>query len=505
MVDAPPLESGHIVAGRYRIESRIGQGGMGSVYLVRHVHTDESLALKVLHAHVLRDESAVERFRREARAPARVASEHVARVTDADTAPDLDGAPFYVMELLRGRDLERILIDDGPLAPVLLVEYLRQAARALDKAHAMGIVHRDLKPENLFLTEREDGSPCIKLLDFGIARLWEADAPGQLKTQSGYVFGTPAYLSPEQAMGKIELVGPATDVWALGLLTFKLLVGKEFWGANSLAHLYAMILSEPIPPPSTKGSSFGPAFDAWFLRCLARDGAERFPAVGEAVVALADALGIRMRLPRQSSASLVAATPYAPEALPSSQTRRSVASLPDAPSHAALSPSAPSRDEPSAPFLAARKSRAVPLAIGIGALVLLAVVIGVAIGLRDSPKGLVASASAAPPPATVASAAAASEPGAASAADPSSGIVLTPLAAAAAGDPRAPVPREGSRMGTAPAGKPTTTRAAASTPEAPMTRDQRRRLETLQRLCDQGTFTPTECKTKRLAIMQGLP
>jgi serine/threonine-protein kinase len=119
---------------------------MGSVYLVKHVNTDESLALKLLHAHVLRDAQAVERFRREARAPARVNSEHVARVTDADTAPDLDNAPFYVMEYLRGRDLDRMLADQGPLSPPVVVEYLRQAARALDKAHALGIVHRDLKP-----------------------------------------------------------------------------------------------------------------------------------------------------------------------------------------------------------------------------------------------------------------------------------------------------------------------------------------------------------------------
>src|SRR3989337_1535438 len=124
---------------------------MGAVYAVQHVHTDESLALKVLHPQVLRDASAVERFRREARAPARITSEHVARVTDADTAADLDGAPFYVMEFLRGRDLERILHEDGPIPPPLVVEYLRQAARALDKAHAIGIVHRDPSPGPLFL------------------------------------------------------------------------------------------------------------------------------------------------------------------------------------------------------------------------------------------------------------------------------------------------------------------------------------------------------------------
>jgi serine/threonine-protein kinase len=125
---------------------------MGVVYRVRHVHTGEALALKGLHGQVLRDASAVERFRREARVPARIGSEHVARVTDADTAPELGDAPFYVMELLEGTDLERLVNDRGPLPQPFAVELLRQAARALDKAHAMGIVHRDLKPENLFLT-----------------------------------------------------------------------------------------------------------------------------------------------------------------------------------------------------------------------------------------------------------------------------------------------------------------------------------------------------------------
>src|SRR5690606_4381145 len=154
-------------------------------------------------------------------------SEHIARVTDADTAADLDGAPFYVMELLRGRDLERILADDGPLPPEQVVEYLRQAARALDKAHAAGIVHRDLKPENLYLTHREDGSPCIKLLDFGIARLADTEGPA-MSTQVGYVFGTPNYMAPEQTTGNPEQVGPKTDIWALGLVAFKLLVGSEY-------------------------------------------------------------------------------------------------------------------------------------------------------------------------------------------------------------------------------------------------------------------------------------
>jgi serine/threonine-protein kinase len=492
VVASSPLEPGQVVAGRYRVESRLGEGGMGAVYLVRHIHTDESLALKVLHAHVLKDESAVERFRREARAPARIANEHVARVTDADTAPDLDGAPFYVMELLRGRDLERILVEDGPISPVLLVEYLSQAARALDKAHAMGIVHRDLKPENLFVTERDDGSPCVKLLDFGIARLWEADAPGQMKTEAGFVFGTPAFLSPEQAMGNIDAVGPPTDVWAIGLLTFKLLVGHEFWGSKNLAHLYAMILSEPIPAASTKGSTFGPAFDAWLLRCLERKGADRFQSVGEAVASLGEALGVRLAIQRRSSASLVAAEPFTAQG-GAAQTRQSIPDVPDAAAVASL-PVAESVPPPP------RKKPLVAIGVAVLCLALVAGVIGVVLGIRQKSNGLVASTSASatalPPVGSASVASTSSTP------EPPTTIIATPLAVAE--EPHAPAPREGSRTGAAKAAEAAAS-GKSSAPSAVLTRDQRRRLETLQRLCDQGTFTPPECKTKRIAIMHGDP
>ncbi|MGH7328641.1 MAG: serine/threonine-protein kinase, partial [Polyangiaceae bacterium] len=282
------------MAGRYRIENQIGEGGMGAVYLVRHVRTDEMLALKLLHADVLKDATAVERFRREARAPAKIASEHVARVTDADTAPEMGDAPFYVMEFLRGRDLDRVVAEEGPLPVTLGCEYLRQTARALDKAHQLGIIHRDLKPENLFLTHRDDGSPCIKLLDFGIARLGDTGAVNPLKTQAGYIFGTPAYMSPEQALGDIALICPATDVWALGLVAFKLMVGKDFWGEHPTARLCAMILSGPIPTPTQNGSQLGPAFDAWFAKCVARPVDERFRNAGEAIARLAESLGVRL-------------------------------------------------------------------------------------------------------------------------------------------------------------------------------------------------------------------
>jgi serine/threonine-protein kinase len=297
------IQPGALLAGRYRAIRRLGEGGMGSVYLVEHIHTDQKLALKVLHAAVVKDAATLDRFRREARTPARITSDHVVQVTDADVAPELGGVPFLVMEWLRGEDLGKVIEQGGPLPARDVVLYLQQAARALDKAHALGIIHRDLKPENLFLTTREDGTPCIKLLDFGIAKLTGASAGGGVGgaselgragsvTSTGQIFGTPLYMSPEQAKSELTKISPQTDVWALGLIAHKLLTGVDFWTADTLTHLIAQIVYEPLPAPSARGVDLGKAYDAWFLRCCARDPDVRFGSAGEAAAALADALGI---------------------------------------------------------------------------------------------------------------------------------------------------------------------------------------------------------------------
>ena len=289
------IQPGLVIAGRYRIVKQLGEGGVGAVYLVQHVHTDERLALKVLHNETLSDPSTIERFRTEARAPARIDSDHIVRVTDADVAAEIGGAPFLVMEFLRGRDLAGEAEARGKFHPKEVVLYLRQAARALDKAHAIGIVHRDLKPENIFLTVREDGTPNVKLLDFGIAKLTGGAASSMgaySKTKTGAVFGTPLYMAPEQARAQAHLIGPHTDVWALGLIAARLLLGFDYWQAETISDLVVQIVVDPIPPPSQKGSPFGPAFDAWFLRCCVRDGAQRYRTAGEAITELAAALGV---------------------------------------------------------------------------------------------------------------------------------------------------------------------------------------------------------------------
>lgn len=294
---APPqsVAQGTIIGQRYRIERKLGAGGMGEVYLVQHVHTDERFALKVLHTTIISDTNALERFRREARTPARIDSEYVVRVTDADAAPELAGAPFIVMEYLRGEDLDHHIEQHGAMDPRDVVTYLRQVARALDKAHAIGIVHRDLKPENLFITRREDGSPHLKVLDFGIAKFTShatSDLVRKTATSPGEIFGTPLYMAPEQAKGESNAICAQTDLWALGLIAHRMLTGKDFWDAETLTALIAQIVYEPMQKPSAKGCDLGPAYDAWFLRACNRDPSARWASAGEAVAALGQALGM---------------------------------------------------------------------------------------------------------------------------------------------------------------------------------------------------------------------
>ena len=284
------VRPGTVIGGRYRIEMHIGRGGMGSVYAVRHVNTDEALALKVLNPALAENAETVERFRTEAKAPVRIGTENVVRVVDADVSAELGGVPFMVMELLSGRDLGTELKRRGALPAGEVVVYLSQVARALDKAHAIGIVHRDLKPANLYLTQREDGAPLVKILDFGIAKL--VDGVGGELTQDGAIFGTPWYMSPEQARGQTSRVGPAADLWALGLIAYRLLTGRNYWLAEGMAALIGQILYEPMAPPTQTAPHLGPMFDLWFARACNRDVDQRFANATEQIKQLAKSLGV---------------------------------------------------------------------------------------------------------------------------------------------------------------------------------------------------------------------
>ena len=280
----PPLPA--IIGGKYRPLRLIARGGMGAVYEVVHVNTGEHLALKVMLARSLLAPHLVERFRREARIQSSVKSEHVVRVVDADVAPEIDGAPFLVMELLSGKDFERICTERQPSREEV-VDWLRQVGQALDKAHKERIIHRDLKPENLFLAEREDLPPIVKILDFGIAKLITEGDDGS--TITGQILGTPRYMAPEQAAGAKKIT-PAADRFALGLIAFRLLSGRHYFEGDNWVALLQAVPRGPTSRPSEMGCDRGAAFDAWFARACALDPMQRFGTCAEQIDALAGAL-----------------------------------------------------------------------------------------------------------------------------------------------------------------------------------------------------------------------
>src|SRR5215831_21397407 len=205
---------GEVLANKYRVLEGLGAGGMGVVLLVEHMELGQRMAIKMMRPDAVGDVGAVTRFLREARAAAGLESEHVVRIFDVGTLES--GVPYMVMELLRGEDLSRVLHANGPLPISEAVDYVLQACHAIAEAHGLGIVHRDLKPSNLFLTRRSDGSPLIKVLDFGVSKIAAAEGRNDL-TCSNAVLGSPVYMSPEQAKNA-RSVDARADVWSLGVI-----------------------------------------------------------------------------------------------------------------------------------------------------------------------------------------------------------------------------------------------------------------------------------------------
>jgi serine/threonine protein kinase len=249
-----------------------------------------------------------QRFKLEATITADIVSEHIVETFDADVDAET-GAPFLVMELLRGDDLANVLGARRRLEPREVVLILSQAARALDKTHAAGIVHRDLKPENIFLTYRDDGTPRVKLLDFGIAKV--AASNGQGGKQQTINLGTPPYMSPEQIMGE-GTIDHRADLYALAHIAYALLVGEPYWLEESrkLESLYTLLLricegaKEPASARARRyGASLPPAFDAWFQRATSVIVRNRFDRASELVLTLAEVLGVPLETrPARSSA-----------------------------------------------------------------------------------------------------------------------------------------------------------------------------------------------------------
>jgi len=285
--DAARLAPGDVVGGKYRLESVLGRGGMSVVYRATHLELDQPVALKVLSAQALLLPGYVQRLRREARAVSRIRSEHAVRVHDIgqlEASPGVPAVPYLVMEYLSGTDLSELVKQRGPLPIRMAIECILQACEPLAEAHALGIVHRDLKPANLFLTTCADGSPCIKVLDFGISRMSHSHGLAAL-TDPGTVLGTPSYMPPEQMEGS-ALLDCRSDIWALGAILYELLTGQTPFGHDALPKLFVRVMRSPTPKPSQLRSSVPAAIDAVVARCLSLDPAQRYPSVAHLAMAL---------------------------------------------------------------------------------------------------------------------------------------------------------------------------------------------------------------------------
>ena len=290
---AREIPAGTIVGDRWRVEAKLGGGGMSLLYAVRHTRTTKRAALKVMLLEYAESKAMQARFSQEMTVTASLESDHIVKVMDGGADSAL-GVLFIVMELLQGVDLRAELLRcGGRLRPADVAIYLHQASVGLDLAHADGIVHRDLKPENLFLVRRDDGSPCVKVLDFGVAK-YIAESLGSAKTTQA--IGTPIYMSPEQIRGD-GTIGYAADVYSLAHVAYDLLVGEPYWEnerrkSSSLYGMLMMMAKGPSEPPSARSIARGvilpEAFDLWFARATAFDPLSRHASILEAASELLD-------------------------------------------------------------------------------------------------------------------------------------------------------------------------------------------------------------------------
>jgi serine/threonine-protein kinase len=277
-----PFAVGDVVAGKYEVTGLLGSGGMGYVISARHVELGEMVALKFLRPEALAHAELVERFSREARAAAKIRSEHVANVFDVGTLED--GTPYIVMEHLAGKDLADHLHHEGPLAVQVAVEYVMQACEALAAAHAHGIIHRDIKPENLFLTQQAQGMHFVKVLDFGISKISLPRGKRDL-VRTQMALGSPVYMSPEQ-IRRSDQVDARSDIWSIGCVLFELLTGVTAFDEPSLLELSAAILERDPVPLLTLRPDAPEEMELILLRCLHKDPNQRYQNVAELTMAL---------------------------------------------------------------------------------------------------------------------------------------------------------------------------------------------------------------------------
>ncbi|XYH95455.1 serine/threonine-protein kinase [Sorangium sp. So ce1128] len=268
-----------VVGGKYRLERPLSRGGMGSVWVARHINLGSPVAVKFMAPTYAASSTFVARFEREARIAASLQSPHVVYVQDYGIDDD---TPYLVMELLQGEDLGTRLERVGRLSLVDATLILMQAGKAIRRAHDAGLVHRDLKPANLFLVRvEEEQDEIVKVLDFGIVKETGTHLKDEV-TRTGELLGSPHYMSPEQVRGEKD-VDRRSDLWSLGVILFCAVTGELPFQGDQLGAVIANILVAPLRSASQLAPDLPPAIDAFFARALARDRAQRFQSVGEMI------------------------------------------------------------------------------------------------------------------------------------------------------------------------------------------------------------------------------
>ncbi|HTR53699.1 MAG TPA: protein kinase [Kofleriaceae bacterium] len=278
---------GETLDGRYVVLRKIGEGGMGVVYAVRHAVIERPLAIKVLKREAMRDSATVRRFVQEAKAASRIGHPNIVDVTDFGTTPD--GMTYSVMEFVDGTTLARTIKEAAPMPPERAVRIASQIARALGAAHDKGIVHRDLKPENVFLVDRDGRPDFVKIVDFGIAKVTPAEgaAEGPKLTRQGTIFGTPEYMAPEQATGRGD-TDHRVDIYALGTILYEMLCGRVPHKGANVMQTIAMQMLDDVKPPSVVNPAAGvpPPLEAIVMRALAKNRDDRYPKMSDLLAAL---------------------------------------------------------------------------------------------------------------------------------------------------------------------------------------------------------------------------
>jgi serine/threonine-protein kinase len=358
---------GAIVAGKYRLDTVIGEGGMGAVWAATHTGLGQLVAIKFISKEFVTSADALRRFDAEAKAAAQLRSRHVVQVFDNGALED--GTPYIAMELLRGENVYSRVHRAGPVPVPEAVEILAQCCKALTRAHGAGIIHRDIKPDNIFLAQSDDEPILVKVLDFGIAKF--ANGPNDHgATRTGAVLGTPLYMSPEQARG-LKSIDHRTDLYSLGLVAYTMLTGNLAFSSESFGDLLLQICTAPLPSLCANAPWLPAAMEMWFQRACARDPQNRFSSAQEFTDALRAACDFSTRA----------------SALPASAMPPVVAHLaPHNPAHAVSvgtgSGMSRSGDLSAAPTVS--KSRAPVIAV-VAALLIGGVVAAAVIGLGKKP------------------------------------------------------------------------------------------------------------------------